>query len=151
MTILAVAATAAAGTEISGFVQGLYGYGSDRNNPAPSELTASEVRLQMRLESYSDAAEYFGRLDFVYDDYMEPEYRMILREGYLKFSVGSNVDMKIGRQVITWGTGDLLFINDLFPKDYQSFFAGRDDQYLKSPQNAVRATFYGRPGSLDIV
>ncbi|MCK4538928.1 MAG: hypothetical protein KAV42_09055 [Candidatus Krumholzibacteria bacterium] len=151
MMILAVVATAAAGTEISGFVQGLYGYGSDRNNPVPSELTASEVRLQMRLESYSDAAEYFGRLDFVYDDYLEPEYRMILREGYLKFSVGSNVDMKIGRQVITWGTGDLIFINDLFPKDYQSFFAGRDDQYLKSPQNAVRATFYGGPGSLDIV
>ncbi len=24
--------------------------------------------------------------------------------------------MRIGRQVITWGLGDLLFINDVFPE-----------------------------------
>jgi hypothetical protein len=53
------------------------------------------------------------------------------------------VDLKLGRQVLTWGTGDLIFLNDLFPKDWQSFFIGRDDEYLKKPSDAVRATWFG--------
>ncbi len=48
------------------------------------------------------------------------------------------VNLKIGRQVFTWGTGDYLFINDLFPKDYESFYIGRDDEYLKRPSEAVK-------------
>ena len=40
---------------------------------------------------------------------------------------GNAFDLKIGQQVLTWGTGDYVFLNDLFPKDYQSFFSGRDD------------------------
>lgn len=52
---------------------------------------------------------------------------------------------------MTWGTGDLIFINDVFAKDYRSFFVGRDDQYLKAPQNAIRGTYYSGLGSLDLV
>ncbi len=132
---------------LGGFVQGLYGGGLDKNNPTPTELTASETRLQLKLESYSDAAEFFGRLDFTYDDYHEPSLDMELREGYTKFSLGRHLDFKIGRQIITWGTGDLIFINDMFAKDYQSFFSGRDDQYLKAPHNALRMSYYNRLGS----
>ena len=40
---------------------------------------------------------------------------------------GNAFDVKIGQQVLTWGTGDYVFLNDLFPKDYPSFFAGRSD------------------------
>ena len=146
-----LSAPAAADSEISGFLQGLYGYGTDSRNPVPSELTASEVRLQLRFESFSDNAEYFGRLDFTYDDYLDPGISAELREGYIKFGAAGWLDMKIGRQIITWGTGDLIFINDLFPKDWVSFFAGRDDQYLKAPQNALRATMYRGSTSLDVV
>ncbi len=147
----ALSAPAAADTDISGFLQGLYGYGIDSRNPVPSELTASEVRLQLRLESFSDNAEYFGRLDLTYDDHLDPVVGAELREGYVKFGVGRRLDMKVGRQIITWGTGDLIFINDLFPKDWVSFFSGRDDQYLKAPQNALRFTLYGGSTSLDFV
>ena len=56
--------------------------------------------------------------------------------------LGENTDVSIGRQVQTWGTGDLLFLNDLFPKDFQSFFSGRDDEYLKAPGNAIRITHF---------
>ncbi|MFW6031595.1 MAG: hypothetical protein ACOC9T_03300, partial [Myxococcota bacterium] len=31
------------------------------------------------------------------------------------------------------GTGDLVFLNDLFPKDWRSFLLGRDLDYLKAP------------------
>ncbi|MBN1212949.1 MAG: hypothetical protein JXA92_10260 [candidate division Zixibacteria bacterium] len=134
-------------TYLGGFVQGLYGGGLDRDNPTSSEMTASETRLQLRMESFSDAAEFFGRLDFVYDDYYNPSTELELREGFVKFRMFKNLDFKIGRQIITWGTGDLIFINDLFAKDYRSFFNGRDDQYLKAPQNALRAAWYSPLGT----
>lgn len=151
--IIAVATSTARAEEVNlgGFVQGLYGGGLDNDNPTPSELTASETRLQMKLESYSDAAEFFGRLDFTYDDYYERSLDMELREAFTKFRLGEHLDFQIGRQIVTWGTGDLIFINDLFAKDYRSFFSGRDDQYLKAPHNALRASYYNQLGSFAIV
>ncbi|HDL02747.1 MAG TPA: hypothetical protein ENH25_01295, partial [candidate division Zixibacteria bacterium] len=101
-------ATKAGEIYLSGFLQGLYGGGLDSDNPTPTELTASETRLQLKLESFSDGAEFFGRLDFVYDDYNDPGVDLELREGYTKFRVGNNLDFKIGRQIVTWGTGDLI-------------------------------------------
>jgi hypothetical protein len=58
--------------------------------------------------------------------------------------------MKIGRQILTWGTGDLLFINDLFPKDWNSFLLGRDEEYLKAPSDAIYASFFPAIGSFDL-
>lgn len=151
LLLMGTPATQAGEVTLSGFLQGLYGGGLDSKNPTTSELTASETRMQMRLESYTEGAEFFGRLDFVYDDYNDPSYDFELREGYAKFKVGNNLDFKVGRQIITWGTGDLIFINDLFAKDYRSFFTGRDDQYLKAPQNALRAAYYTAPGTFSLI
>lgn len=136
---------------MDGFMQGLYGGRIDNNNPTATEYSASETRLQLRMENYSDKGEFFGRLDFTYDGAFEPEYDWELREGYFKFRLGNNFDFKVGRQILTWGTGDLIFINDVFAKDYQSFFVGRDDQYLKAPQNAIRMEYYSPIGSFSAV
>lgn len=54
----------------------------------------------------------------------------------------SGTDIKLGRQVITWGTGDLLFLNDLFAKDWKSLINGRDDSYLKPAIDALRVSHY---------
>jgi len=59
--------------------------------------------------------------------------------------------LKVGRQILTWGTGDLVFINDLFPKDWQSFFIGRDTEYLKAPSDALKASFFGDLANIDVV
>ena len=61
------------------------------------------------------------------------------------------LDIRAGRQVLTWGTGDLVFLNDLFPKDFVSFFIGRDDEFLKAPSNSLKMTFYTGPANLDVV
>ncbi len=140
-----------ADTYLSGFLQALYGGGTGGDNPTSSDLTASETRLQLRMESFSDAAEFFGRADLVYDDYYNSDIEIELREGFVKFKLGKAFDFKIGRQIITWGTGDLIFINDVFAKDYISFFNGRDDQYLKAPQNALRMEFYTGLGTFSTV
>ena len=136
---------------IDGFLQGLYGGRIDADNPTSTEQTASETRMQLRAEHFGDNGEFFGRLDFTMDGAAVEEYDWELREGYFKFRMGSNFDFKVGRQILTWGTGDLIFINDVFAKDYRSFFIGRDDQYLKAPQNAVRVTYYNPIGALDMV
>ena len=78
--------------------------------------------------------------------------QIVLREAWTKFNAfGDHLEVRAGRQPTTWGTGDLLFINDLFPKDYVSFFIGRDDPYLKSPSDAVRLGLFGLPLAIDLV
>lgn len=149
--LLIAAAPAYADLYLGGYLQGLFGGRVDRANPASTEMTASETRLQLRAEHFGDRSEFFGRLDFVYDGADSSEYDWELREGYLKFRLGDNFDFKVGRQILTWGTGDLIFINDVFAKDYRSFFVGRDDQYLKAPQNAVRVEYYHSIGSFNFV
>ncbi|MDF1543720.1 MAG: hypothetical protein P1R58_01315 [bacterium] len=153
LVLAAVVSFAPAQAEINldGFMQGLYGGRLDENNPTATEYTVSESRMQLRAEHFGERGEFFGRLDFVYDGSLEPTYDWELREGYFKFRMGNNIDVKVGRQILTWGTGDLIFINDLFAKDYASFFVGRDDQYLKAPQNAIRFEYYSSIGSWTLV
>ena len=74
-----------------------------------------------------------------------------LREANISFSPFQSMDVKVGRQILTWGTGDLLFINDLFPKDYESFVIGRDVEYLKAPSDAVKLSFFSDYANLDLV
>ncbi|MBM2828789.1 MAG: hypothetical protein HW408_1321, partial [Actinobacteria bacterium] len=74
-----------------------------------------------------------------------------LRELYLDLSPARALDVRAGRQILTWGTGDLIFINDLFPKDFVSFFTGRSMEYLKLGNDAVKFSLYPGPLSLDLV
>lgn len=74
-----------------------------------------------------------------------------LRDAYVVMRPSSHLDLKLGRQIATWGTGDLLFINDLFPKDWNSFLSGRDQEFLKSPSDAVKLSFFSDLINLDFV
>ncbi len=134
-----------------GFVEGLWGAGLNDNNPTDRDFPAAETRLQLRLESFADNAEVFAKVDFLQDGFDSARYEWELREAYMKFRFPIGLDFKVGRQILTWGTGDLIFINDVFAKDYQSFFIGRQDQYLKAPQTAFRAEWYTRFGSFSLV
>jgi hypothetical protein len=73
-----------------------------------------------------------------------------LREASILYRAASWADVKAGRQILTWGTGDLIFINDLFPKDWNSFFIGRDLEYLKAPSDGVKVSFYTASANLDV-
>jgi hypothetical protein len=67
------------------------------------------------------------------------------------FSPTDIVDVKLGRMVSTWGTGDLIFINDMFPKDWQSFFIGRNDEYLKQASNIIKTGVFLGEYAIDLV
>jgi hypothetical protein len=61
----------------------------------------------------------------------------LVREAYFDCSRGP-FDLRLGRQIVTWGLGDLLFINDVFPKDWGAFFSGRPLEYLKLGVDAAK-------------
>lgn len=73
-----------------------------------------------------------------------------LREAYAGFRRGQ-FDLRLGRQIVTWGVGDLFFINDVFPKDWESFFSGRPMEYLKRGVDAVRLQYSSQALNVDVV
>lgn len=109
-----------------------------------------EVRLQAELSRSWERAGFRLTADLVHDPVLNRSQVRLnrgqgwfdLREAYLWCTPLSFMDVKVGRQIMTWGTGDLLFLNDLFPKDWNSFFIGRDVEYLKAPSDALRMTLY---------
>jgi len=113
-----------------------------RTATAPVDRPAAilgESRLQLDAAYYADWSEMKGKIDLGYDGVQRAPL-VDLRELYVEVYPHSWWSAKVGRQALTWGKGDLVFINDLFPKDYQSFFSGRDIQYLKAPSDAFKLT-----------
>ena len=84
-------------------------------------------------------------------DLQSGEGALDLREANVLWRATDFLDIKAGRQILTWGTGDFVFLNDLFPKDYRSFFIGRRDTMLKAPSDAVKASVYTDLANLDVV
>ena len=136
---LAVPCTARAELPFGGFLEYAASGRYSQDHHAEDDLLLSEARFQVEIEEESDVALLTFRADFVADAVTDDDY-VEVREASINVSPLESVDLKIGRQVLTWGTGDLVFLNDLFPKDWQSFFIGRDDEYLKKPSGGGLAT-----------
>ncbi|MEJ2700871.1 MAG: hypothetical protein P8Z79_00345 [Sedimentisphaerales bacterium] len=114
------------------------------------DMSIMESRFQLDLSSYLDWGDLKYKGDFYGDLVMEKGY-YDTREANVFTRPTDYMDVKVGRQILTWGTGDLVFINDLFPKDWQSFFIGRDTEYLKAPSDAGKVSLFSDWANLDIV
>ncbi|MCF8035404.1 MAG: hypothetical protein K9K62_00900 [Desulfobacteraceae bacterium] len=149
--------------EINGFVEARGGL-RIHDDPVHDDVSLAETRLQLSYDKSVSAYIPRGRFrttaDLLFDatvsdhdnaDLEEGTGFLDLREFWLSFTPVDFVDIRAGRQILTWGTGNLVFLNDLFPKDYQSFFLGRDLEYLKAPSDAVKASIYGNIANVDIV
>jgi hypothetical protein len=113
-------------------------------------LSISEARTQLRMSRDFESFLVQFKGDLLADAVTE-EIDADIRDLSLSFQPTDKVDVKIGRMVSTWGTGDMIFINDLFPKDWQSFFIGRDDEYLKQASNVIKTGFFFGDYSLDLI
>ncbi|AKJ63585.1 hypothetical protein [Kiritimatiella glycovorans] len=131
-----------------------------QNDPHTAEdLILGETRLQLAASKRLPDVGFNVVADFLYDEAAEEvgveldrgEGWIDLREANVLWSPRSDLDLKIGRQVLTWGTGDMLFINDNFPKDWRSYFIGRDEEYLKAPSDAVKASWFNPVVNVDLV
>jgi len=135
--------------ELYGFIEGRQGWRL-QNDPLQKDTSISEMRLQLDLTRDADWGIVKLKGDIIGDQVEEEVYGEI-REMNILFSPLDYMDLKMGRQTLTWGTGDLLFVNDLFPKDWKSFFIGRDDEYLKAPSDAIKASIFSNLLNIDLV
>ncbi|BDY06144.1 hypothetical protein [Ferrimonas sp. YFM] len=135
---------------VSGYLE--LGYGTRLQSDATGldGPTLSQALGRLETGYRSDRLQGSLRLDLGYDEAVE-QWIVDVRELALGTDIGADAHLKAGRQVLTWGTGDYLFLNDLFPKDWQAFFSGQDDEYLKAPVNSIKGSWYGQSLNLDLV
>lgn len=149
--------------EFEGFAE-LRGGMRVHDDPVHNDATLAETRLQLSCDRYIPQYLPRGRFrftgDLLFDATVSDHDNADLEEGtgffdlrklWVSLTPLEFLDIRAGRQVLTWGTGNLVFLNDLFPKDYQSFFLGRDLEYLKAPSDAVRASIYSDILNLEFV
>jgi hypothetical protein len=115
--------------------------GADQEGLLSDDFLLGEERLQLELEQFSanGTAGFLAKVDLFYDG-LSGLADLEVREGYVDFVVRP-FTLRLGRQIMTWGVGDLIFISDAFPKDYAAFFSGRPLQYLKVGADALKLDF----------
>lgn len=136
--------------QLGGFVEALVAPRVVRSSASANEFVANEARFRLNLDATHDVASARFRGD-VYADAVARRIWFDIRDASVFLRASSWFNMRVGRQVLTWGTGDFLFLNDLFPKDFNSFFIGRADEYLKAPSNSIITTFTIEKVGLDLV
>lgn len=122
-----------------------------QSDPAQAkDATLGEMRLQLKTDKSWNKVFFEFTGDGVFDAINE-RAKLDLRQLRMTWTPVDALDIRLGRQVLTWGTGDMLFINDLFPKDWVSFFSGRNVEYLKAPSNALRLGWFNDWMNVEVV
>lgn len=133
------------------FTEWLYGQRLQNDKVINSRNTVADWRFQSQLDYQFSDSKISSRINGYYSGVTE-SFELQVRELAWQGQVSEKWDVKAGQQVLTWGTGDYVFINDLFAKDWQSFFNGRDDEYLKAPSFSVKASgYFANDVSIDLV
>ncbi len=135
--------------EVHGFLQTNNSFRPFRSDDFASQLLTAEQRGQLELEHKSPKWEANVKLDFLYEG-VEGDTSTDLREGYLTL-YGKNLDLRLGKQIITWGVGDLVYITDVFPKDWAGFITGAPVEYLKKGSTALRANYESKGVGLEAI
>lgn len=104
----------------------------------------AELLIERRLASQFAAT---ARLEGLYDDAVS-DGKAAVREAYIDWMPASTLNIKLGRQVLTWGISDYLYVNDIFPKNYDAFFTGAGFDRMKEPVDAANVT--GHVGDADV-
>lgn len=135
---------------ISGFIESTASYRTKDSAALSEEWVAQDLRGRIQTDNQSSGitASYKGEVFF---DGISSEWHGINREAYIGFTPIGAIDVRAGRQVLTWGTGDLLFLNDFFPKNWVAFFSGYDQQYLKAPSDAIKISGYSDALNIDLI
>jgi len=147
--LLLVPPAARAEIALSGFLQQNTAANTQTANPDGRHYKWLEERAQLKLDASGGAWRLLAKGDLAYE-HLGRQDQSELREGYVDYAAG-NWDLRVGRQVITWGLGDLVFVNDVFPKDHEALFAGRPLEYLKRGVDAVKLGAYPEFANFELV
>lgn len=139
------------GLEWHGFIEGASGFRFQKDPALVGQSsTLNELRLRLETQYTKGTRNIQFKLDGYYD-HVAKKLRGDIRDLSLSLPLNGKIDTKIGRQVLTWGTGDFLFINDQFSKNWKAFFSGKDDEYLKQASNSIKVSYYPKDSIVDFV
>lgn len=133
----------------SGFLQQNTAFNTREENPDGRNHKLLEERAQLKLDASDGAWRLRAAGDLAWD-HLGHQDKSEVRELYADYTA-SNWDTRIGRQIITWGLGDLIFVNDVFPKDFEALVAGRPLGYLKLGVDAVKLGAYPEFANFELV
>ena len=147
---------AASGQDVSldGFAQTHVAGRTSRVDCPPATacgFPAAELRGQLKAEGKNSSgnAAFLTRFDLLRDAAVD-DTRLVTRELFGDLT-SEKASARLGRQVITWGVGDLLFINDTFPRDWVAMFTGQPMQYLKLGGDALKLNAFPGPANFELV
>ncbi|MFB6345184.1 MAG: hypothetical protein ABEK50_05340 [bacterium] len=144
-------AEAQRGLNVNGYVEPAYGVRSADEGPITDRNVMQETRLMIEKKFYGDGGEALDLKVLATTNDATNQSDVELRSGSVFLPISRSIEMKIGRQVLSWGPSQFEFINDHFAKDYRSFFVGRNLEFLKAPNDAVKFSYYGDWANLDLV
>jgi hypothetical protein len=144
--------------DFTGFIETRVG-ARTRSQNLHNRASIEEIRFSGKFDYENDYFTSRISADLIYDhidrnktfDIEKGDGPLDLREFNFIFRPTSFMDIKAGRQILTNGVSDFIFINDLYPKDWRAFFIGRDDNYLKAPSDALKVSLFSSYINLDIV
>lgn len=139
---------------LHGLVQTNYSVRIADDNPQGAKqdnLILGEERIQLKTSFFPSKSKigFFVKSDF-FHDWVAERWAFDFREGYIDYNL-DDFGLRIGRQIITWGVGDLLFVNDIFPKDWEAFYSGRPLEYLKIGVDSVKLDIYSDIVSIEAI
>jgi hypothetical protein len=128
--------------EVHGFLLGTVtgrttGLRPARGDGSDFVLVEERLRFDVGRATSAGAGLFLVKGDLFHDAGAD-RFDVDLREAWVGYTAGP-LDLRLGRQIVTWGVGDLVFISDVFPKDWESFFSGRPLEYLKLGVDGLRA------------
>ncbi len=149
----AVNSAVAAEVELHGFLLGTV---SNRVSDVPlpggetNNWLLAEERLRVELSAESDAGDtaLVGKIDFL-NDHIAGSADIDVRELYGEY-IADDFELRLGRQMLTWGVADRLFINDVFPKNWSAFFSGQPLEYMKIGSDMAKIFIFGNSWDVEL-
>lgn len=149
VVLLLASSLASADMTFSGFLQQNTSFNTRGRNPDGRHYKWLEERAQLKLDASDGAWHLLAKGDIAWD-HLGRQDQSELRELYVDYTA-SNWDTRVGRQVVTWGHGDLLFVNDVWTKDHEALFSGRPLEYLKRGVDAIKIGVYPEFANFELI
>lgn len=124
--------------------------GQPLNTGEKGNWLLAEERLQLEVSAESDAGDtaLVAKIDALNDN-VSGSNDIDVRELYGEY-FADTFELRIGRQMLTWGVADRLFINDVFPKDWSAFFSGQPLEYMKLGSDMAKLFYFGNGWDLEL-
>ncbi len=116
----------------------------------PNKLLASETLLRPEIRMSGNNVELFAAADVSENHLNQDESGIELHEAYVDY-VSSAWDIRLGRQIITWGNADGVRITDnICPSDFTEYLT-RDFDEIRIAVDALKFRWFSSYGTAELI